>query len=484
MEWLKNKIQLITYPDSLWNNLKDLYYVLDTYFDEIVYWVHILPFYPSSSDRWYSPLTHLEVDPDFWNRNDIKKISRRFDLIVDFIANHISSQSDYFKDYIEKWDESLYKDMFLKFEDVFPKWFTKKDFNKIYRPRPNLPYAEYEFADWTRKKLWHTFSIDQMDLNRNKAITKRIMKSFIKKLENINAKIIRLDAAWYIYKKRWTNCFYLPEVYETINWMWRLFKKWHNVKLLSEVHNTYKLQIDISKKMEMVYDFALPPLVLYSIYFWSSYKLKRWLRMRPKNALTVLDTHDWIWIVDVAWILSKNEVENLTFEMFKTGWRAAMMASGENSNNLDIYQVNSTYYSVLDCDDNKYLISRAIQFFVPWIPQVYYVWLLAWENDMELLTKTRIWRDVNRHNYSISEIAEQLEREVVKKLFKLIKFRNKYPAFNWDFKLYVTDNSSLKMSWKKYEYYTELFVDFVNMKMEISFTEKINKKIQKRFLEI
>lgn len=110
---LQNKVQLITYPDSLGHNLLELHYVLRKYLRKALGGVHILPFYPSSADRGFSPLTYDEVDPAFGSWEDVDKIGRDFDLVIDFMVNHISRQSLFFQDYIEKGAASPYADMFL-----------------------------------------------------------------------------------------------------------------------------------------------------------------------------------------------------------------------------------------------------------------------------------------------------------------------------------------------------------------------------------
>ena len=125
---IKNKIQLITYPDSLGSNLAELHYVLRKYLSKAINGVHLLPFYPSSSDRGFAPLTYDEVDPAFGTWDDVEKIGRDFDLIIDFMVNHISRQSVYFQDYVEKGEDSEYADMFFSFYKLKPDgWITDED---------------------------------------------------------------------------------------------------------------------------------------------------------------------------------------------------------------------------------------------------------------------------------------------------------------------------------------------------------------------
>ena len=159
-----------------------------------------------------------------------------------------------------------------------------------------------------------------------------------------------------------------------------------------------------------------------------------------------------------------------------------MRASGINSDNVDVYQINTTYYSALKENDRDYLISRAIQFFVPGIPQVYYVGLLAGKNDEELLKETGNGRDVMRHYYSLSEIEESLENPVVEKLMKLMRFRNKYSAFNGKFEIQETDKHKLILSWRKGRGYCKLEVNFWKKEGRIEFWDLNEGETKEIFL--
>jgi sucrose phosphorylase len=145
---------------------------------------------------------------------------------------------------------------------------------------------------------------------------------------------------------------------------------------------------------------------------------------------TTLDTHDGIGIVDVKDLLPDEEIEKVKEQMYKEGANVKKIYSSEAYNNLDIYQVNTTYYSALGNHDDAYLLARAIQFFAPGIPQVYYVGMLAGSNDIALMEETKNGRDINRHYYSVEEVAAQQERPVVQKLKELMVLRNTNPAFS------------------------------------------------------
>ncbi|MFM2288747.1 MAG: hypothetical protein RL684_1890, partial [Pseudomonadota bacterium] len=135
------------------------------------------------------------------------------------------------------------------------------------------------------------------------------------------------------------------------------------------------------------------------------------------------------------------------------------MATGAAASNLDLYQVNCTFYEALGRDDNAYLLARAIQFFMPGIPQVYYAGLLAGLNDVELLQRSGVGRDINRHHYTPDEVRAQLQRPVVRSLCELIRVRNSHPAFNGEFTLLESAPGRLRMRWSAGTHWIELDAD-------------------------
>ena len=158
-------------------------------------------------------------------------------------------------------------------------------------------------------------------------------------------------------------------------------------------------------------------------------QLVHWLNICPRRQFTTLDTHDGIGVVDVADLMSQEEIDATKEALFTKGANVKKIYNTAAYNNLDIYQINCTYYSALGDQDAAYLLARAIQFFAPGIPQVYYVGLLAGGNDIELLEKTKQGRDINRHYYSREEVDREVRRPVVQKLFELMRLRNAHPAF-------------------------------------------------------
>ena len=165
---------------------------------------------------------------------------------------------------------------------------------------------------------------------------------------------------------------------------------------------------------------------------------------------TTLDTHDGIGIVDVKDLLPDEEIDKVKDQMYAKGANVKMIYSSEAYNNLDIYQVNTTYYSALGDNDSAYLLARAIQFFAPGIPQVYYVGMLAGSNDIELMEHTKNGRDINRHYYTAEDIEKEQSRPVVQKLKELMELRNTHPAFSLEGTIEVSADGDRLVITRKY----------------------------------
>ena len=221
--------------------------------------------------------------------------------------------------------------------------------------------------------------------------------------------------------------------------------------------------------------FALPPLILHALFNKTARYLKAWLAICPRNAVTVLDTHDGIGVIDIGaaleadgselpGLIPSHELDALVETIHEKSGGQSRSATGNAASNLDLYQVNCTYYDALGRNDRDYLIARAIQFFAPGIPQVYYVGMLAGTNDMELLAETKVGRDINRHYYSWDEVQETLARPVVQNLLKLIRFRNEHPAFQGAFSTLSSTNVIRSMiRWEPAETWAHLKVDFAEL---------------------
>ena len=226
-----------------------------------------------------------------------------------------------------------------------------------------------------------------------------------------------------------------------------------------------------------MYDFALPMLLINALYYSQTQYLKNWLNICPRKQFTTLDTHDGIGVVDVKDLLPDEEIDRTKEDIFKFGANVKKIYNTAAYNNLDIYQVNCSYYSALGDDDASYLLARAVQFFAPGIPQVYYVGLLAGRNDLKLLEETKVGRNINRHYYSIEEIDNEVERPVVKSLLALMKFRNEHPAFDGGFELLDCTDDMLVILRKNGDEWAQLIADFAKKTFEVIYSENGGEKI-------
>jgi sucrose phosphorylase len=474
---IRNKINLVTYPDSMGGNLLELHYALRRYLKQAIGGVHILPFYPSSADRGYAPLTYDEVAPAFGNWEDIEMIGRDYDLTFDFIVNHISRESAFFEDYLAKGSSSKYADMFLPFSKLsLTGEISEKDLAKVYTRKPRPPYTVIERADGSREKIWCTFSYDQIDLDLRSPVTQEMIRNFLIRLASTKVKMIRMVAVAYATHRLGTNCFFLePDIWELLEWL-KEYVTPFDVIILPEVHEQYEYQLKIAAKGYWTYDFALPMLVLHTLYHHSSERLRHWLQICPRQQLTTLDTHDGIGVIDVENLLTSEEIERTLSGLDEKGSNSRKLYSGPKYQNLDVYQVNCTYYSALECNDDSYIAARTIQFFAPGIPQVYYVGLLAGENDIKLVERTKNGRDINRHNYSLDEIQAEIQKPVVQRLLRLMEFRNSYPAFNGQFVIADAPDDQLKLSWSQAPHHASACIDLKSYSVKIEYYDRDQHK--------
>ena len=482
MKEIPNKIMLITYADSMGNNLKELNQILKTDIRDAIGGIHLLPFFPSSGDRGFAPMDYSKVDETFGTWNDIKCLSDEYYLMYDFMINHISAQSEYYQDFLNKKDASAYKDLFIRFKDFWKNGEpSKEEEDIIYKRKPRTPYVKAHFADGTEEKVWCTFDEEQIDFDCNSETGKKFIQNNLTFLAEHYAAVIRLDAFAYASKRAGTSCFFIePEVWNLLQEVVTVLSP-YGVTILPEIHEHYTMQLKIAEKGFYVYDFALPMLMIHALYYGQSTYLKNWLKICPRKQFTTLDTHDGIGIVDVKDLLPDEEIIKTKDDIFKFGANVKKIYNTAAYNNLDIYQVNCTFYSALGDDDKSYLIARAVQFFAPGIPQIYYVGMFAGKNDLKLLEETKVGRNINRHYYTEEEIQQEVKRPVVKELLALMKFRNSHPAFDGEFILEKSDENSLIIRRQKEKEYAILHVNFKSKDWDITYSED---GYEKHFLKV
>lgn len=467
---IKNQVQLITYVDRLsGGGITELANLLRGSLQGLFAGVHLLPFYDSIDgvDAGFDPEDHTQVDEKLGTWKDIKALSEDTQLMADLIANHISRSSPQCRDFLARGYQSEWAALFLTRDCVFPQGATDLELAKIYRPRPEqIPFTKVSLANGEEVEFWTTFTPEQIDIDVSHPLGRDYLNGILQTFATNGVRMVRLDAVGYTVKKAGTTCFMLPETYDYISELSAQVGEL-GMEVLVEVHSYFQQQIEIARQVDWVYDFALPPLVLHALTSGRCAPLKFWLEIRPENALTVLDTHDGIGVIDVGageagqpGLLSPEEIDALVETIHNNSHQSSRHATGAAASNLDLYQVNCTYYDALGRSDLHYLLARAIQFFVPGIPQVYYVGLLAGKNDLDLLAASGVGRDINRHYYTPEEVSAELQRPVVSSLFSLIRFRNSHAAFQGEFSSPPGNDNELILRWHKDAEFTELTITF------------------------
>jgi sucrose phosphorylase len=477
---VKNRVQLIAYANRFGGTFAGLRELLAGPLAGLFGGVHVLPFFEriDGADAGFDPIDHTRVDARLGTWSDVAALARETDVMADVIVNHVSSRSPQFLDFAERGAQSRFAGLFLTLDGVFPNGANERDLLAIYRPRPGLPFTTLTLGDGTRRIFWTTFTPEQIDIDVTHPRGGEYLEEILRTFGAHAIKMIRLDAIGYAIKKAGTSCFMLPETFELIGALAARARR-HGLEVLVEVHSHYEQQIEIARHVDWVYDFALPPLVLHAFSRGTARALKRWIAIRPRNALTVLDTHDGIGVVDIAaeqggkgrpGLVAGDELDRLVADIHASSRGESARATGAAASNLDLYQVNCTFYDALGRDDRQYLLARAIQFFLPGVPQVYYVGLLAGTNDMALLARTGVGRDINRHCYTRAEIDEALARPCVQRLFDLIRLRNEHAAFGGAFEIGESPDDTLDLSWRCGEEVVRLTVNVATCEHRLEYS--------------
>lgn len=480
---MKNQVQLCTYVDRLsGGGIAALNLLLNGPLKNIFGGVHLLPFYTpiDGADAGFDPSDHTKVDARLGDWSDLKQLAENYDVMADVIVNHISVNSPQFCDYSAKGDASDYAGLFLSLKAVFPDGAREQDLLALYRPRQGLPLSVVTLKTGEKKILWTTFTSKQIDINVKHPQGEAYLDSILHTFANNGIRQVRLDAVGYAIKKAGASGFMMPETTQFIH---EFASKAKNLGLevLVEIHSYYRKQIETAHQVDWVYDFALPPLVLHALFFNSARYLKQWIAIRPNNAITVLDTHDGIGVIDIGadsqnrteypGLVPADDLDRLVERIHANSRNESRTATGSAASNLDLYQVNCTFYDALGQNNKAYLLARAIQFFMPGVPQIYYVGLLAGKNDLALLARTGVGRDINRRYYQTNEVTDALETPIVKDLLTLIKLRNEHAAFQGEFDLDLAtqtgDEQHLTMRWKNAEQLVELRINFSDLAFQI-----------------
>ena len=469
---MRNEVQLIAYIDRFsGGGLAELQALLAGSLHGVFGGVHLLPFFHAidGADAGFDPIDHNLVDARLGDWPALASLVQDLPVMADVIVNHVSAASPQFLDYLKRGAASQYCAMFLTLDRVFPKGALEEALQSVYRPRPGLPFTSVKFADGARRQLWTTFTPQQVDIDVEHPQGRAYLTSILQTLAGAGVTMVRLDAVGYAIKRAGTACFMLPETFDFID-EFAAEARLLGLEVLVEVHAYYRRQIEIARRVDWVYDFALPPLLLHAFAFKTAAPLGRWIAERPINAVTVLDTHDGIGIIDIGadtadplnhpGLVPAAELDQLVDIIHANSGGQSRAATGAAASNLDLYQINCTFYDALGRDDRTYLLARAVQFFLPGVPQVYYVGLLAGENDMALLAASAVGRDINRHYFTAEEVTTALQKPVVQALLRLIRLRNTHAAFGGRFEATREADAKLMLRWSLGSQWIQFDVDF------------------------
>ena len=413
--------------------------------------IHVLPFFHpyDGDDAGFDPIDHKIVDPRLGTWSDFERISRTHELTADLIVNHASYLSPEFIDWQEKGDASEFAGMFLTFDEVFKGKATEEGITSFYRPRPGMPFTAYEVAG-KRRLVWTTFMPSQVDIDIKHEKGMDYLKAVLEALKSGGVKVVRLDAVGYAVKTPGTDSFMTPETLEFVKEITELIHS-YGMRVLVEVHAHYTQQLEIAPLVDLIYDFQTAPLLLHSFFTGTVDRLDNWFKLRPTNCLNVLDTHDGYGVIDGGPIngrpglITQDEMANIfAVAERNTNGHSAKASVVPQWFTLP-HQINATLPNIV-ANDTAYVAMRAVQFFLPGEPQVYYVGLFNGMDDVELFNRTEQGRDVNRHHYTPAEIEKALSEPVSQAIIALARLR-KLKAFHGSFSWAVTGHDSIELRW-------------------------------------
>lgn len=335
-----------------------------------------------------------------------------------------------------------------------------------------------EFGVWAKYKEQiidylnaHRSYLGQMDVNIKSPLVWDYYKETLQKLSDYGVAIVRLDAFAYAPKEVGARNFLNDPG------TWDLLKQVDDLAsplgltLLPEIHASYgeKTYELLANKGYMVYDFFLPGLLIDAFERKNGSYLKKWVdEIVEKNikVVNMLGCHDGIPLLDLKGLLPEEDIQNVIDTVVARGGYVKNLHGAKNV----YYQVNATYYSALGESDERMLMARAIQLFMPGKPQIWYLDLFAGKNDYEAMEKAGVGghKEINRSNLSLEQVNELLEKDVVKAQLELLKFRNSCPIFTEDAKItFDMDGSKISIKWENQVGCVELKADFETEEFEI-----------------
>ncbi len=443
---------LITYGDLLRGDepspLATLADFCDGYLEGTINTIHILPFFPYSSDRGFAVTDFETVDPHLGTWRDIHELGRRYRLMFDGVINHVSSRSRWFREF--RSGHPHYRGFFISFDS--PDDLPPEHRRLIFRPRTSDILTPFDTIDGT-KYVWTTFSPDQIDLNyKDPDVLMRVIEILLLYVRH-GADIIRLDAVTYLWWEPGTRGIHLEQTHQIV----KLFRDVldlvaPHVALITETNVPHAENISYfgngRDEAQMVYNFALPPLVLYTFYREDATALSGWARGLEQVSDTAtyfnfLDSHDGIGLMGVRGVLPDEEIGFIVRRAREHGALVSYRAGKDGEE--EPYELNTTWFSALNREDSgediafqvrRFVATRVVALVLRGVPGIYLHSLIGTRNDVEAVLATGSKRAINRTVIDAHAIRRALDdplskiSRISRELGRLIAIRTRQPAFH------------------------------------------------------
>ncbi len=409
---------LITYGDQVIKPGVEPLQTLGKFLDEnikgIINTVHILPFYPYSSDDGFSVIDYKDVSPRMGSWDDIEALSEHYNLMFDGVINHISQYSYWFKSFLE--NNPKYANFFVEVD-------PSVDLSKVVRPRALPLLHEYKDIDDKSRFIWTTFSKDQVDLNyANYAVMIAVLDVLLFYVQK-GAKLIRLDAIAFLWKELGTDCIHLPQTHEAIQLMREVIHKVApEVVIITETNVPHDENISYfgsgDDEAQMVYNFALPPLVAHTILSGDTTALNKWAKSLtlPSDKVCFFNfiaSHDGCGVRPVADLLSANELERIIENVEANGGHVSYRDMSDGSKAP--YELNASFIDIISSEHDdlalrakKFMLVQAVKLAMPGVPGVYFHSLVGSTSDKDGVRRTGVLRSINREKLNYDILKEEL----------------------------------------------------------------------------
>lgn len=438
---------LITYGDQVRRSNEAPVRTLADFFGihlkGVVSGIHILPFYPWTSDDGFSVTDYRKVDPALGEWSDVSGMQNDFRLMFDGVINHISSQSDWFKAFLR--GDSRYRDYFIAVEG-------EPDLSQVVRPRA-LPLLTTFKTSSGEKNVWTTFSADQIDLNyKNPNVLLEIVDILLM-YAGQGATFIRLDAIAYLWKEIGTSCIHLPQTHRIIQLIRAVFDVVApHVHLITETNVPHADNIsyfgDGSNEAQMVYNFALPPLTLHAFHAGDAKTLSEWADSLtlPSDRTTFfnfLASHDGVGLNPARGILSTAEIDSLVRRTLGHGGLISYKSNSDGTQSP--YEMNINYFDALSDPQggeplslqvDRFIAAQAVMLSLVGVPGIYFHSMFGSRGWAAGIAQTGRKRTINRQKCDFDtlqlELADpaSLRSQVFSRFRKLLKTRAASAAFH------------------------------------------------------